>query len=142
MSNQSNETFSSFSALKQRKSRVSQSIFLVLGTCQMYLKSNSCVGLAAVVGGKLSTLTPQPWRGKVWGRSAAGAWGAGLLLHCCARGSVPHCEEREGGRARPACALGGSCLGRCRPVLEVKRMQNPHDIRTCALPSSMTHNML
>lgn len=63
VSNHNHERFFSSFGIKTKKSRVSQSILLVLGTCQMYLKLNSSVGLTAVLRGKLSTLAPPPWCG-------------------------------------------------------------------------------
>lgn len=120
MPNHNNEIFFSFLALKQKKSRMSQSILLLLGMCQRYLKSNSSVGLTAVVRGKLSTCT----------HHGVAKYGAEELLEpgelgcsCSAapRGSVPRSGEMEGGRARAACVPSASGLGTCRPIPEVKQ---------------------
>lgn len=118
VSNHNHERFFSSFGIKTKKSRVSQSILLVLGTCQMYLKLNSSVGLTAVLRGKPSTLAPQPWCGAE-ALLEPGELGCSCTALLC--GAVPRSGEMELGRARPDCVPCGSCLGTCRTTPEVKQ---------------------
>lgn len=95
VSNHKNEIFFSSLALKQKNSRVSQSIFLVLGVYQMYVKSNSSVGLPAGVRGKLSALAPQPWYGRVWDNVLLEPGELGCSCTAVLSGSVPHSATRQ-----------------------------------------------